>query len=219
MAVTLNALTTGVGGLQTTGDTSGSISLQSNGSTVLAVTSGGAAVTGTMTVGGNAVLNAGTAVTIAQGGTGQTTANAAYNALSPMTTTGDIEYRTAGSVAARLGIGTTGQLLSVVGGIPAWATVSSTPTTAQVQTAIAGSAAGDLGTYAMAISASAGFSVNTNYAGSGLTLQGFVVANSLSFSTVQSGGTGSTLSGTWKAMMTSNNVSANVWWTLFLRVV
>jgi hypothetical protein len=61
-------------------------------------------------------------VAIANGGTGQTTANAAYNALSPMTTTGDIEYRTSGSVAARLAIGTTGQVLTVAGGIPSWAT-------------------------------------------------------------------------------------------------
>jgi hypothetical protein len=61
-------------------------------------------------------------VAIGNGGTGQTTANAAYNALSPMTTTGDIEYRTAGSVAARLGIGSTGQVLTVAGGIPSWAT-------------------------------------------------------------------------------------------------
>jgi len=63
-------------------------------------------------------------VAIANGGTGQTTANAAYNALSPMTTTGDIEYRTSGSVAARLGIGTTGQVLTVAGGIPSWSTIT-----------------------------------------------------------------------------------------------
>ena len=63
-------------------------------------------------------------VAIANGGTGQTTANAAYNALSPMTTTGDIEYRTAGSVAARLGIGTTGQVLTVASGIPSWSTIT-----------------------------------------------------------------------------------------------
>jgi hypothetical protein len=38
-----------------------------------------------------------------------------------MTTAGDIEYRTAGSVAARLGIGSTGQVLTVSAGLPAWA--------------------------------------------------------------------------------------------------
>jgi hypothetical protein len=41
MAVTLNALTTGVGGLQTTGDTSGVIALQSNGTTSVTINSFG----------------------------------------------------------------------------------------------------------------------------------------------------------------------------------
>ena len=63
-------------------------------------------------------------VAIANGGTGQTTANAAYNALSPMTTTGDIEYRNGSSVATRLPIGTAGQVLTVAAGIPSWATPS-----------------------------------------------------------------------------------------------
>jgi hypothetical protein len=59
---------------------------------------------------------------IANGGTGQTTALAAYNALSPMTTLGDMEYEGAGSSALRLPIGSTSQVLTVVGGVPAWAT-------------------------------------------------------------------------------------------------
>ena len=41
MAVTLNALTTGVGGLQTTGDTSGAIQLQSNGTATLTIDTSG----------------------------------------------------------------------------------------------------------------------------------------------------------------------------------
>jgi hypothetical protein len=41
MAVTLNALTTGVGGLQTTADTSGVIALQSNGTTSVTINSFG----------------------------------------------------------------------------------------------------------------------------------------------------------------------------------
>jgi hypothetical protein len=113
MAVTLNALTTGVGGLQTTGDTSGQISLQSNGSTVLTMTASGVSVTGTLT--------ASTALGIGSGGTGQTSAIAAFNALNPMTTTGDILYESSPTVAARLPIGSTNQVLTVVGGLPAWA--------------------------------------------------------------------------------------------------
>jgi hypothetical protein len=77
--------------------------------------------TWTTNIAGNAANVTGT-VAIANGGTGQTAANAAYNALSPMTTTGDMEYRTSGSIAARLAIGTTGQVLTVAGGIPSWAT-------------------------------------------------------------------------------------------------
>lgn len=43
-----------------------------------------------------------TPVAILYGGTGATSASAAYNALSPMSTTGDIEYEAAPGVAARL---------------------------------------------------------------------------------------------------------------------
>jgi hypothetical protein len=60
-------------------------------------------------------------VAIANGGTGQTSASAAFDALNPMTTTGDIIYEASPTTAARLGIGSTGQILTVVGGIPAWA--------------------------------------------------------------------------------------------------
>lgn len=43
--------------------------------------------------------------------------------LNPSTTLGDIEYRSStANTNTRLGIGTTGQVLSVVGGVPAWAT-------------------------------------------------------------------------------------------------
>ncbi len=60
---------------------------------------------------------------IAGGGTGQTTANAGFAALAPLTTNGDLTIQ-AGGVPARLGIGTTGQLLTVVSGLPTWQTQS-----------------------------------------------------------------------------------------------
>jgi hypothetical protein len=44
---------------------------------------------------------------------------------NPMTTTGDTIYSSSGSTPARLGIGTTGQVLSVSGGVPAWTTLAS----------------------------------------------------------------------------------------------
>jgi hypothetical protein len=62
---------------------------------------------------------------IANGGTGQTTAVASFNALNPMTTTGDIIYESSPTTAARLGIGSTNQVLTVVGGLPAWANAPS----------------------------------------------------------------------------------------------
>ena len=40
---------------------------------------------------------------------------------NPMTTTGDTIYSSSGSTPARLGIGSTGQVLTVAGGVPSWA--------------------------------------------------------------------------------------------------
>lgn len=232
MPNTINAITTGIGGLATTADNSGAISLQSAGSTVAAVTSGGVAVTGTLsatgniTQNGNAVLNAGTAVTVAQGGTGQTTASAAFNALNPMTTTGDIIYEASATTAARLGIGTEGQVLSVASGIPAWATVSSTPTTAQVLSATAGATGGAVGTYAFLGSLSqsnpATIVLNSNYAGSlfvfaGLTVTGGNWATTANEPTYGQYG-GGTPSGTWKAMGQNTRGSTENKGTIFLRV-
>jgi hypothetical protein len=108
---------------------------------VLTATSGTAATWQTPASGGVTTFSAGTtgftpssatsgAVTLAgtlalaNGGTGQTTAVAAFNALNPMTTTGDIIYEASPTTAARLGIGTTGQVLTVASGIPSWATPS-----------------------------------------------------------------------------------------------
>jgi hypothetical protein len=46
-------------------------------------------------------------------------------ALNPSTTLGDIEYRSGtANTNTRLPIGTTGQVLAVVGGVPAWATTA-----------------------------------------------------------------------------------------------
>jgi len=43
---------------------------------------------------------------------------------NPMTTTGDIIYSSSGSTPARLGIGTSGQVLNVTAGVPAWTTIA-----------------------------------------------------------------------------------------------
>ncbi len=72
-----------------------------------------------------AVSFSGTALPIANGGTASTTAAAAFNTLNPMTTTGDLIYESGANTASRLAIGSTSQVLTVVGGVPAWATASS----------------------------------------------------------------------------------------------
>ena len=63
-----------------------------------------------------------TALSIAQGGTGNTSANPAFNALSPMTTAGDTIYGGVSGAAARLAAGTSSQVLTG-GTTPAWGAV------------------------------------------------------------------------------------------------
>ena len=73
---------------------------------------------------------------------------------NPMTTTGDTIYSSSGSTPARLGIGSTGQVLTVAAGIPSWATPSS-GAVVQVKSA----------TYSTATS-----TTSTSYVSSGLSL-------------------------------------------------
>ena len=73
-----------------------------------------------------AVTLSGTALPIANGGTGQTTKAAAFNALSPMTTGGDIIYGGASGTGTRLANGTAGQVLTSNGTTlaPTWTTAA-----------------------------------------------------------------------------------------------
>ena len=61
-------------------------------------------------------------IPIAKGGTGQTAKTAAFNALAPLTTKGDIIYHD-GTNCQRLAIGSAGQQLIVSSGAPAWGNV------------------------------------------------------------------------------------------------
>ena len=192
--------------------TSGTL-LQSG--TAVTVAQGGTGLT-TLTSGGAVYATSTSALTtgtlpVASGGTGRTT-NVAYSVICGGTTAGGVEQ----SVVS---VGTSGQVLTSGGAgvLPTFTTISSTPTTAQVQTAIAGSAAGDLGTYTVAMRSTTGWVVNTDYSGSVLVPTGWSSANQSANQTCQTGGGGSAPSGTWKAMMTSNG-GGNVMWTLFLRV-
>jgi hypothetical protein len=98
----------------------------------------------------------GSTVTVTQGGTGQTSAAAAYNALSPMTTLGDLEYESGTDTAARLAgnITSTKKFLTQTGtgsvsAAPGWNTIASgdVPTLNQNTT---GTAAGLSSTLAIA---------------------------------------------------------------------
>jgi len=60
------------------------------------------------------------AVAIANGGTGQTTASAGFNALSPITTTGDLIIGNGTNSATRLPMGTNGYLLGSDGTTASW---------------------------------------------------------------------------------------------------
>jgi hypothetical protein len=62
---------------------------------------------------------------IANGGTGQTTASAAFNALSPITSTGDLILGNGTNSATRLGIGTNGYVLTSNGTTASWAVIPS----------------------------------------------------------------------------------------------
>lgn len=76
--------------------------------------------TGAVTLGGT--------LAIANGGTGAATAIAAFNALAPATVAGDIIIYGSGSTNTALGIGTEGQMLTTVSGLPAWTTPLSSVT-------------------------------------------------------------------------------------------
>jgi hypothetical protein len=82
------------------------ISFGSTGLTPATATSGAVTVAGTLA--------------IASGGTGQTTAGAAFNALSPITTTGDLILGNGTNSATRLGIGANGYLLTSNGTTASW---------------------------------------------------------------------------------------------------
>ncbi len=65
-------------------------------------------------------------VAIANGGTGQTSKTAAFDALSPMSASGDIIYGGTSGSGTRLAKGTDGQVLKLVSGLPAWGTDENT---------------------------------------------------------------------------------------------
>ena len=72
-----------------------------------------------------AITYSGTALPVANGGTGQTTASAAFNALSPITSVGDLIIGDGANSAARLAIGANGYVLTSNGTTASWVAAGS----------------------------------------------------------------------------------------------
>ena len=122
----------------------------------------------------------GNAIGIGYGGTGQTTAAAGFNALSPITTAGDLIIGNGANSATRLGIGTNGYVLTSNGTTATWAA-----STGGVTSFSAGTT---------------GFTPSTSTTGA-ITLSGTLgIAN---------GGTGLTSVGTNGTVLTSNGTTAS----------
>jgi hypothetical protein len=65
-------------------------------------------------------------VAIANGGTGSSTRTTAFDALSPMTTSGDLIYGGVSGTGTRLPRGVDGQVLVLTSGLPTWAPAPAT---------------------------------------------------------------------------------------------
>jgi hypothetical protein len=120
------------GTLATTANTVASFSAGSTGLTPSTSTTGAVTLGGTLAIG--------------YGGTGQTTASGAFNALSPITSTGDLIIGNGVNSATRLGIGANTYVLTSNGTTAAWAAptgstgplIYNTTTISSNQTVVAG---------------------------------------------------------------------------------
>ena len=128
---------------------------------------------------------------LTKGGTGQTSAQDAFDALAPTTTAGDIIQRT-GTDNVRLAIGTAGQVLTVNSGATAaeWATSSSGAANAFKTISVSGQSdvVADSGTDSLTLVAGANTTLTTDASADSLTIA--------SSNTTYSAGDGLDLSGT-----------------------
>lgn len=87
---------------------------------------------------------------ISKGGTGFGTKGPAFDALSPMTTSGDIIYGGASGTGTRLAKGTDGQVLTLASGVPAWSSAGvGTVTSVATDTTLTGGPITGAGTLAV----------------------------------------------------------------------
>ena len=162
-----------------------------------------------------------TAIGIAYGGTGQTTAAAAFNALSPITTLGDIVYGSGTNAATRLAGNTTAtkNFLSQTGtgsvsAAPSWSTVSksdvglgSVENTA-LSTWAGTSSITTLGTIATGTWSATNIALNKGGTAASLTaVNGGIVYSSASAMAI-------TAAGTSNQVLISNGAAAPTWATI-----
>jgi hypothetical protein len=103
-----------------------------------------------------AITYSGTALPVANGGTGQTTAGAAFNALSPVTSVGDLIIGDGTNSATRLAIGANGYVLTSNGTTASWVAAGSgsgTVTSIIAGTGLTGGTITTTGTIALATTA------------------------------------------------------------------
>jgi len=150
---------------QNTTGTAANVTASSNSTltTLSALSLPGSQVSGNIS--GNAANVTGT-VAIANGGTGQTTAAAGFNALSPITTAGDLILGNGTNSATRLAIGANGYVLTSNGTTASWVAASSgsgTVTSITAGTGLTGGTITTSGTIALATTAvTAGSYTSTN---------------------------------------------------------
>lgn len=107
-------------------------------------------------------------------------ASASFNNLSPMTTAGDIIYENATPSGARLGIGSTGNVLTVIAGLPSWAPPATSGTVTSVSVVSANGLAGTVAT-----------STTTPAITLSTTITGILQGNGTAISAATTTGTGS----------------------------
>jgi len=127
-------------------DSAGALDVSATTSTELGYVSGVTSAIQTQLNGKQATLTL--PLSIANGGSGAATKAAAFDALQPMTTSGDIIYGGASGTGTRLAKGSDGQVLTLASGVPSWAAASgSVAIAALLNSRVTGSAPTTLGQY------------------------------------------------------------------------